>query len=254
MKLIERYGYRILREVVTETGCEQIGREITSVLDANAEDRVENREGSVVGGRNLIEHESLWIGWIEDIRISRMIREYVGTNACVVRVLYFDKPPGQGWALSLHRDRTIAVHEHHDPPAPFAKPTRKAGVAHVEATDDVLSRMLTLRLHLDPMKADNGALFVVPRSHVIPSIASDDRGEEMEIEAIVEEQPQTIFCRAGDVFAMRPLLSHGSHATDPKTRLRRRVLHLEIAPEDILPSPYRWHTAKLLHLSDAAPE
>ncbi|EMI46443.1 phytanoyl-CoA dioxygenase family protein [Rhodopirellula sp. SWK7] len=250
MKLIERYGYRILRDVITENDCETIGSDIASILQANATDRIENREGGVVGGRNLIEHESLWKRWIADRRITQMIREYVGTNACVVRVLFFDKPPGQGWALALHRDRTIAVREHHNPPAPFSKPTRKAGVSHVEATDEVLTRMLTLRLHLDPMKADNGALFVVPRSHLTASIADEDLARQLAEEPVIPEEPQTIFCRAGDVFAMRPLLSHGSHATDPHTQLRRRVLHLEIAPEDVLPAPYQWHSAKSLNLDE----
>ncbi|MCM2373307.1 phytanoyl-CoA dioxygenase family protein [Aporhodopirellula aestuarii] len=246
MKLIERYGYRILREVVTEEDCESIGSEIVSILASNKAGRIENRQGGVVGGRNLIEHDSLWKDWIASDRITRMIREHVGANACVVRVLFFDKPPGQGWALSLHRDRTIAVKEHHDPPTPFSKPTLKAGVAHVEATDEVLARMLTLRLHLDPMKADNGAVFVVPRSHIVPSKTIEDPTNDPAAEQYVGEEPQTIFCRAGDVFAMRPLLSHGSHSSDPKTQLQRRVLHLEIAPQDILPEPYQWHTAKKL--------
>ncbi len=238
MKLLDRFGYRIVREVVAPEDCERIGNEITALLSSDAEKRIENRQGDIVGGRNLIEHESLWKPCIHNIQIARMIRDYVGPKACVVRVLYFDKPPGQGWSLSLHRDRTIAVREHHDPPDPFSKATRKAGVAHVEATDELMSQMLTLRLHLDPMRADNGPLFIVPRSH----LTTQNGG----VEPAAKEDIQTIYCRAGDIFAMRPLLSHGSHATDPATHLRRRVLHLEIAPRNALPAPYHWHAAKLL--------
>ncbi|TWU19662.1 phytanoyl-CoA dioxygenase family protein [Allorhodopirellula heiligendammensis] len=239
-RLLNRFGYRIVREVVSPADCEHLGDAITKLLSADAVSRIENRQGDIVGGRNLIEYDWLWEPWIRNIQIARMIRDYASPKACVVRVLYFDKPPGQGWALSLHRDRTIAVREHHLLPAPFAKPTCKAGVPHVEATDEVMSQMLTLRLHLDPMRADNGPLYIVPRSHLPPQNGG--------IEPAATEGIQTIYCRAGDVFAMRPLLSHGSHATDPNTEFRRRVLHVEIAPRDLLPAPYQWHTAKLLSL------
>lgn len=239
MKRIERYGFQIVREVVSESDCETLDNEINTVMQSDEGGRIENRQGAVVGARNLVSHPSLWNRWIADHRITSLIREHVGAQASVVRVLFFDKPPGQGWALSLHRDRTIAVAEHHRLAQPFSKPTRKAGVAHVEASDELLNRMLTLRLHLDPVRTDNGALFVVPRSHLtgsgqVPEIVKQD----------IEEPTRTIYCRAGDVFAMRPLLSHGSHAADPETQFRRRVLHVEIAPEDALPTPYHWHTAK----------
>ncbi len=237
-KLLERFGYRIIRDVASPAECERIGSEIAAILGSEATNRIENREGSIVGGRNLIEHDALWRPWIANIQLARMIRDYVGPKASVVRILYFDKPPGQGWALSLHRDRTIAVREHHNPPDPFSKPTCKAGVAHVEANEELLTKMLTLRLHLDPMRADNGPLFIVPRSHLMTQNGG--------VEPAAKEGTQTIYCRAGDVFAMRPLLSHGSYATDPATSLRRRVLHLELAPRDALPAPYQWHTAKLV--------
>ncbi|TWT56301.1 phytanoyl-CoA dioxygenase family protein [Allorhodopirellula solitaria] len=238
IRLLDRYGYRIARDVVPPEQCEQIGEEISRWLSSDANNRIENREGDLVGGRNLIENDALWRPWIHNIQMARLIRNYVGAKPSVVRVLYFDKPPGQGWALSLHRDRTIAVSKHHDPPDPFCKPTFKAGVPHVEANDEVLSQMLTLRLHLDPMRADNGPLYVVPRSHQ----TTQNGG----VEPAATEEMQTIYCRAGDVLAMRPLLCHGSHPTDPATALRRRVLHLELAPRDALPAPYHWHMAKLI--------
>lgn len=236
IRLLNRYGYRIVREVVSADNCNRIGDEIAQLLSSDAGNRIENQQGQIVGGRNLIEHDSLWKPWIHNIQIARMIRDYVGAKACVVRVLYFDKPPGQGWALSLHRDRTIAVHQHHEPPDPFSKPTCKAGVPHVEANDELMSQMLTLRLHLDPMRADNGPVYIVPRSHVMTQNGG--------VEPAAKEDIQTIYCRAGDVFAMRPLLRHGSYAADPATLLRRRVLHIELAPRHALAAPYRWHAAK----------
>jgi len=180
------------------------------------------------GGRNLLDH---WDGWqtvMQHRTVASFVQQRVGPTAAVVRLLYFDKPPGQGWSLPLHRDRTIAVAKHHQPTKPYSKPTTKAGVAHVEADETLLCQMLTLRVHLDPMTLDNGPLFVVPGSHL-----GDDPS--------VNQSQQTLLCRAGDVMAMRPLLSHGSLAATDETHFHRRILHLEIAPQDALSPPYQWH-------------
>lgn len=221
-----RDGYMIVSRVVSVSACDSIGREIDVAYSSQPEAAIESDRGRV-GGRNLM---TLWSGWriITEVPIvTQLIRDHVGAGAGLVRVLYFDKPPGQSWSLSLHRDKTIAVAEHHKPALPFSKPTCKAGVPHVEATEELLARMLTLRLHLDPMHDENGPLFVVPRSHDI-----SQKGDEA---------AASIHCDAGDVLAMRPLLLHGSHAASPGTRLHRRIVHFELAPSEFLPSPYRWH-------------
>ena len=221
-------GCTILPGVLTKVSCERLVQEIEAAMSSQSNGVIEAREGRRVGGRNLM---SAWNGWrmiTGHPTVADLIDRYVGRSAGLVRILFFDKPPGSSWSLSLHRDKTIAVSEHHEPSAPFDKPTRKAGVPHVEATQQLLSQMLTLRLHLDPMNVENGALFVVPRSH-------------RELDATSTESTTDVHCDAGDLFVMRPLLLHGSRASSPDTSLHRRVVHLEIAPNEELPAPYRWH-------------
>ena len=82
-----------------------------------------------------------------------------------MRILFFDKPPRQTWALPWHKDLTVSVRDNRLPSRHFNKPTRKAGVPHVEAPLSVLESMLTARLHLDDATAENGPLKVVPGSH-----------------------------------------------------------------------------------------
>jgi ectoine hydroxylase-related dioxygenase (phytanoyl-CoA dioxygenase family) len=86
--------------------------------------------------------------------------------------------------------------------------------------------MLTLRIHLDAMTADNGPLSVVPGSHFS---AGDEQTPPIEIHAA-----------AGDVLAMRPLLTHSSSLPRPGAG-SRRVIHLELAPSEELPDGYAWH-------------
>jgi len=229
---LERDGYTVIAGVISADQCQTISAQVNETLN---EDRAAAIHGSgqpaarraVVGGRNLL---AIWQDWqpiVQHPAVAEMIRHSVGPTAGLVRGLYFDKPPGQGWALALHRDRTIAVAEHCDPPQPFSKPTRKSGVPHVEATRELLASMLTIRLHLDPMGDQNGPLVVIPGSH---RDIDDETADSVEIH-----------CQRGDLFVMRPLLVHGSRTSDPDTETHRRVIHLEIAPTEHLPGDYRWH-------------
>ncbi len=97
------------------------------------------------------------------------------------------------------------------------------------ASDAVLHRMLTLRLHLDEVTHENGPLRVIPGSHV--SSTSNGLGADAAV---------TITAKAGDVLAMRPLIDHCSGPSTPGTQRHRRILHLEFAADDKLPDEYRW--------------
>jgi hypothetical protein len=220
-------GCERLSAVLSPAQCGEVAGELTELLAEQSDGVIEGRSKRIVGGRNL---QSTWAGWrrvCEVDSVNRVLRENLGDQFGLVRILFFDKPPGQSWNLAVHRDRTIAVAQHHDPPQPYGKPTRKAGVPHVAADETLLEKMLTLRLHLDAMHSDNGPLVVVPGSH-------RDR-EKSDRSAIVE-----IHCGAGDVFVMRPLLLHGSRATVEGCPDHRRVVHLEFAPSEALADPYRW--------------
>jgi Phytanoyl-CoA dioxygenase (PhyH) len=220
-------GCTILPGVLSAARCAAMAEEIQNEFLGQAVNAIENR-GNLVGGRNLMLQ---WNGWRELTNLPdvfQWIRTHVGPDAGLVRILYFDKPPGQSWSLPLHRDQTIAVTEHHQPPTPFSRPTRKAGVPHVVASEELLKQMLTLRLHLDSMCPENGPLVVAKGSHLDTAMTCS-------------EAVTAVHCQAGDLFLMRPLLLHGSLAATPETKLHRRVLHLEIGPSVTLPAPYQWH-------------
>jgi hypothetical protein len=182
-------------------------------------------DGSIYGARNLMQ---LWPGVIDVWKqppLPMLLEESLGPNFGLVRVLYFDKPPEQSWALPWHKDMTIAVKNNRLPSEHFSKPTSKAGVPHVEGPEWLLEKMLTLRLHLDDMTDENGPLKVIPGSH---------RNRE-------DAAPMTILGACGDVLLMRPLLSHASNKSHPGTKQHRRILHFEFAGVAELPDGFRWH-------------
>lgn len=186
-------------------------------------------DDKIGGARNLLR---LWPGVMSLLRhppLREFLLAVLGPGAGVVRALYFDKPPGQGWALPWHKDYSIAIRSH-GPIGQFRKPTTKAGVPHVEAPEYLLRRMLTVRVHLDEMDDDNGPLRVIPGSHAAYEVAPEP-----------VRPPVVIHCRAGDAFLMRPLLTHASSHCREDCIRHRRIVHLECSGEPALPDDYQWH-------------
>lgn len=212
----ERDGYVMLGGLFPEEVVACYAVDLSQRLERGEDEAVLQSRGSTYGARDLIRVCPEVVDWLrESARLRKWVETVLGRGAGIVRVLYFDKPPERSWSLPWHRDRTIAVKRNDLPSRDFTKPTMKAGVPHVQAPDRLLRQMLTLRLHLDPMTSENGPLSVVPGSH--------------ELDEAKAREVQTLEARAGDVLAMRPLLSHSSTHSRPGTSLHRRIVHFELA-------------------------
>ncbi|MFO0801177.1 MAG: phytanoyl-CoA dioxygenase family protein [Gemmataceae bacterium] len=223
-------GYVMLPAVFDAAAVAELRAACDTALSRHAGDAaiLADATGAVSGARDLFR---LWPGAAELARtpaLRDVLLAELGPGAGVVRGLFFDKPPGHGWALPWHKDYTVAV-QAHGPLGRFRKPTTKAGVPHLEAPTDLLSRMLTARVHLDDMTDENGPLRVVPGTHRFDRTADDE-----------PQPPVIVRCRAGDVMLMRPLLTHASGHPDTATGRNRRIVHLECAPAGALEDGYEW--------------
>ncbi|HEX8623262.1 MAG TPA: phytanoyl-CoA dioxygenase family protein [Allosphingosinicella sp.] len=166
------------------------------------------------------------IGPADSIAAARL-----GPAARAVGAKLFDKSPARNWALGWHQDRSIAVRERRDAPG-FGQWTVKAGIAHCVPPFGFLERSLTLRVHLDPVGADNGPLLVAPGSHRLGCVA------EPEVAAIVERLgARACLAQAGDVWAYATPILHASERAG--VAARRRVLQLLYSP-DPLPGALAW--------------
>jgi hypothetical protein len=196
----------------------------------SADASIRGEGGEVYAARNVL---ALWPGadaaWRRSVLPERL-GHVLGPQFGLVRVLFFDKPPRQTWALPWHKDLTVAVHDNGLGGAHFSHPTRKAGVPHAEAPLVVLQSMLTVRIHLDDATEENGALKVVPGSH--------RAGKALVLDVA---PPRLVPAGRGDVLLIRPLVAHCSGKSHPDTRRHRRVLHLEFAASPELPDGYAWH-------------
>jgi hypothetical protein len=221
-------GYVMLESIFGVDEIDSVGNRLAFALEAEDRPSTLRSRGQTYGSRNLLET----FPEVRALLKKALLREFavavLGPNAGIVRALYFDKPPNRSWSLPWHRDRTIAVKRNDLPSEHFQKPTTKAEVPHVEAPAWLLNNMLTLRIHLDAMTVENGPLCVIPASH-----HEDDVGER---------RPIQLHAHAGDVLAMRPLLSHSSAMPTPGTTSHRRVAHIELAGTAELPDRYEWYS------------
>lgn len=163
--------------------------------------------------------------------IGAIAANAIGAAARPVRAILFDKSATANWSLGWHQDRTIVVVERRAV-AGFGPWTVKAGLLHVAPPFELLSRMVTLRIHLDPVTDDNAPLIVAPGSHKFGRIV------EAEIESIVDRcGVARCHAEAGDVWIYATPILHASDAA--RAPRRRRVLQVDYAAES-LPGGLVW--------------
>jgi len=225
-----REGFEIAPAFLSAGESSSLAAELTALL--------EQQQGSVrnkIGGiRNLLRLCPL----VAEIAVATRIASWLGTLAgrpvFPVRALFFDKTPEANWRVPWHQDLTIAVVRRIETPG-FETWSLKDEINHVQPPTGILEGMVALRLHLDDCHSANGALKVIPGSHLHGKLKSADISEWVEANPeVVCEVPR------GGALVIRPLLLHASApAASPA---HRRVLHIEYAT-DQLPNGLKWFDA-----------
>jgi ectoine hydroxylase-related dioxygenase (phytanoyl-CoA dioxygenase family) len=163
--------------------------------------------------------------------IGAVAATVLGGGARPVRAILFNKSPERNWSLGWHQDRTICVKEKRDAPG-FGPWTVKSGMVHVAPPFDLLTRMVTLRVHLDHVPRTNAPLLIAPGSHTYGRIA-----EGAVDEVVGQCGTATCTANAGDIWLYCTPILHASPAATAPTR--RRVLQVDYAAEG-LPHGLEW--------------
>ncbi|MES2108782.1 MAG: phytanoyl-CoA dioxygenase family protein [Bacteroidota bacterium] len=166
---------------------------------------------------------------IFNTRLKVLINNLFGGDYFVVKSIYFDKPEKSNWFVAWHQDLTISVDKRTDLPG-YGPWTTKLNQFAVQPPLDILQDNFTIRIHLDDTDEGNGALKVIPGSHLKGVWRTDDFDHQSETAASCNVP-------AGGVMVMRPLLMHASNRTT--TNKRRRVIHVEFSKSQ-LPGEINW--------------
>ncbi|OOQ59573.1 phytanoyl-CoA dioxygenase family protein [Mucilaginibacter pedocola] len=162
-------------------------------------------------------------------RLSQIITELFGEGYFVVKSIYFDKPEESNWFVAWHQDLTISVDQKVELPG-FGPWTVKQNQFAVQPPLNILEDNFTIRIHLDDADEGNGALKVVPGSH----LKGVYRPETIDWNA---ETETTCCVKAGGIMIMRPLLLHASNRTTNSKP--RKVMHIEFS-RAALPQEINW--------------
>jgi ectoine hydroxylase-related dioxygenase (phytanoyl-CoA dioxygenase family) len=168
-------------------------------------------------------------------RLKALIRQLLGKDFFVVKSIYFDKPETSNWYVPYHQDLTISVDKKvvHEG---FSFWTTKQNQFAVQPPLEILENITTIRIHLDETNEDNGALRVVPGSHLKKLYRPEKIDWSLETERVCSVPK-------GGVMLMKPLLLHCSGKTTNSRK--RRVIHLELSDKE-LPADLKWAEQKAL--------
>lgn len=197
-------------------------RQIEAVFAAHPQDRAGQRLTNLADISSLLSPTG---------SIGLHAATHLGDAACPVRAILFDKSAATNWSLGWHQDRTIAVKQRINHPG-FGPWTIKSGIQHVAPPQALLERMLTLRVHLDPVDDHNAPLLIAPGSHRKGRIAEADIATHVATCGI-----HACLAQRGDVWIYATLILHASEAV--KVPRHRRVLQLDYSA-DTLPDGLEW--------------
>jgi ectoine hydroxylase-related dioxygenase (phytanoyl-CoA dioxygenase family) len=217
---IERDGFVVASGVLSPHSRSELLRELQELLPT-----------SHAGVRGLVAKARSIGALAQSAAVRSLVDRVLGPEAQLVRSILFNKSDEANWQVAWHQDLAIAVAKPEEVEG-YSCWSSKDGVPHVQPPVEILERMLTVRLHLDPADETNGALWVSPGSHRLGRLRAAEA-------AAVAGRNEKHLCTvdAGDALLMRPLLLHASRkATSSQSR---RVIHLEFAGVS-LPSPLAW--------------
>lgn len=223
----DRDGFALVPNLLPVSECDVLAAALGMLLDEH-----QRLAPKVRGGlRNVLRISPQAAAVASSESFLSLVGELISGPAFPVRAILFDKTDGANWGVPWHQDLAIAVKERVET-ADFGPWSVKEGIVHVQPPHHILAGMVTIRLHLDDCNADNGALRVLPGSHLYGELSS---------EAVADWSNRTgpVVCEIpkGGVLLMRPLLLHAS--SPAKIPSHRRVLHVEYAATD-LPNGLKW--------------
>lgn len=200
-------GYLIIDQVIDQDDLEIVAAHCAS------------KQPYKVGTRNML--SQAWVKSLgHKLRENHTIKELLPKNSILVQCNYFSKNITNNWSVTLHRDFGMPVANKIDSEQ-WSGWSTKEGTIYGQPPRNILESLMIVRVHLEDNDIRNGALHVVPGSHM---------------EGNVETREIICEVRKGGALVMRPLVLHKSPKLQSGTR---RVLHFVFGPQN-LPDGAEW--------------
>lgn len=219
-------GFTTIDNVYTTDEVENI---LLQINQANTDRETFRKSSDLFAIRQFFKEVPGVLDTVFNDNLKILLTNLLGDKYFVVKSIYFDKPQTSNWYVSYHQDLTISVDRKLELEG-FEFWTTKQNQFAVQPPLDILKNILTVRIHLDETNENNGALKVVPKSHLKGIYRPET------IDWTIESEESCNVSKGG-VMLMKPLLLHSSGRTT--NNQQRRVIHIEFSNQE-LPIELNW--------------
>ena len=229
MKKIDEFienGFASIDNIYTKN---EVAHILYQINQTNTDKETFRKSSDLFAIRQFLKEVPEVIATIFNNKLVTILKHLLGDNYFVVKSIYFDKPPRSNWYVSYHQDLTISVDKKIAIDG-FENWTNKQNQFAVQPPINILENIVTVRIHLDETNENNGALKVVPKSH----LKGIYRPETIDWSVESEECCKVL---EGGIMLMKPLLLHSSGRTI--NNKQRRVVHIEFSNQE-LPEEINW--------------
>jgi ectoine hydroxylase-related dioxygenase (phytanoyl-CoA dioxygenase family) len=223
---IESDGYTIIHNVFAEKEIDDL---LLIISKGETNKPAFRKTGDLFAIRQFFKEFPDSIEIIFNSKLKSIISKLFGNDYFIVKSIYFNKPEKSNWFVAYHQDLTISVDKkiHNKDFGPW---TTKQNQFAVQPPLNILQNNFTIRIHLDDANEENGALRVLPKSHLKGIYRIDAINLEKKDEKICD-------VKKGGIMMMKPLLFHASSRTT--SNHKRRVIHIEFS-KNSLPADLYW--------------
>ena len=150
--------------------------------------------------------------------LTQLISDLSESKFFLTKAIYFDKPSESNWFVAYHQDLSISVEDKADL-TNYVNWTFKKNQFGVQPPIEILQDTITIRIHLDDTDKNNGALKVIPRSHLKGIVRVNSKDWDKKSEQVCE-------VKKGGAMLMKPLTLHASNRTT--NNKQRRVIPFRV--------------------------
>lgn len=213
---ISKQGFTVIPDVFDKSAIDAM---VTAINDADPTGPLFRKTKDLFAIRRFLQVVPAIQTLVFTARLQVLLQQLFGAGYFPVKSIYFDKPGQSNWFVAWHQDLTISVAEKL-PVEGYGPWTIKPDQYAVQPPVDILENNFTIRIHLDDTDDHNGALKVMPGSHLKGVYRAD---------TIDMNGTGYVSCAVppGGMMIMRPLLMHASSRSS--NRQNRRVIHIEFS-------------------------
>lgn len=223
---LEENGFSVLADLYSD---KEISGIIACVENAEQDGNSFMKTKDLFAIRQLIKNVPELNDLLFNEKLIELISDLSESDYFLTKAIYFDKPSESNWFVAYHQDLSISVDKKADL-KDYTNWTFKKGQYGVQPPIEILKDTITIRIHLDKTDRNNGALKVIPKSHLKGIVRADSTDWNLENELICEVEK-------GGAMLMKPLTLHASNRTT--NGKKRRVIHLEFNKHN-LTEPLAW--------------